>query len=82
MKTNEDLVHIYTTASVDYDYWYVASSEVVGSTTGSNPKEVRLVKIPESRVAYQVGRYQSGLNMAVDKVEWDKLVGYKLVTVK
>jgi hypothetical protein len=77
METNEIF---YTTAESAYDYLYVTvKSDNVG--TASNGKVIRKVSIPYSRVDYQVGRYRSGLHMAVDQAEWDKLVGYGLVNI-
>ncbi len=71
---------IFTTAESAYDYGYVTvENDNVGKAT--NGKTIRKVSIPDSHVDYQVGRYQSGLHMAVDQAEWDKLVGYKLVVL-
>ena len=69
---------IYTTAPKDYDWGF--TTEVNANVgTASNGKTIRGVTIPDSRVDDQVGRYQSGLHMAVDETEWKKLVDYKLV---
>jgi hypothetical protein len=79
----ETMQTIYTTAPIDYDYNYVkVVGPIVAHTKGASPKPVRKVEIPASRVDYQVGRYQSGLHLAVDQDEWNKLVAYELVTVE
>lgn len=71
----------YTTAPVDYDWFGTTTvQENVGTT--NRGKIIRKVEIPSSsRADMQIGRYQSGLHLAVDQTEWDKLVGYDLVTV-
>ncbi len=69
---------IYTTAEAAYDYGYVKVEDAnVG--TASNNKTIRKVLIPTKHIVYQVSRYQSGLHMAVDQEEFDKLVKYNLV---
>jgi len=74
-------VIVYTTAPADYDWFGTHTvKENVGATR--NGKTVRKVEIPVgTRTDNQIGRYQSGLHMAVDQTEWDKLVGYELATV-
>lgn len=74
--TNETIT--YTTAPVDYDWFGTHTlEECVG--TASNSKPIRKVAGPSDRVESQRGRYGSGCHMAVDEVEWNKLVNYKLV---
>lgn len=71
-------MQIFTTAPRDYDWGF--TTEVNANVgTASNGKTIREVEIPPSRVDDQVGRYQSGLHMAADAAEWQKLVDYKLV---
>jgi len=62
-----------------YDYWYTTQlSEDVGRTT--NRQTIR--KVETERSEDQAGRYFSGaIYMVADQGEFDKLVGYGLVTV-
>ncbi len=71
----------YTTAPKDYD-WF--GTETVEDVAGRDKRgrAIRKVRGPASRVESQRGRYASGLHMAVDEPEWQKLVAYKLVTVE
>jgi hypothetical protein len=68
----------YTTAPTDYDWFGTKTVALVG--VDSRGKTIRKVSGPSSRVEAQRGRYASGLHMAVDETEWQKLVDYKLVT--
>lgn len=68
----------YTTAPRDYDWFGTHEVEAVAGTSGG--KVVRKVSGPSERVEAQRARYDSGLHMAVDEQEWQKLVSYKLVT--
>jgi len=68
----------YTTAPTNYDWFGTHTlEENVGTTT--NGKTIRKVAGPATRVEAQRGRYGSGLHLAVDENEWDKLVRYELV---
>ena len=71
----------YTTAPKDYD-WF--GTETVQAVSGRDKRGrvIRKVRGPASYVESQRGRYGSGLHMAVDEPEWQKLVAYKLVTVE
>lgn len=55
----ENYIAVYTTAELAYDYAYSFSVKVVGQLT---KKDLRMVLIPEEKVAYQEGRYLSGTN--------------------
>ena len=70
---------IFTSAPREYDYWYTTQlSEDVGRTT--NRQTIR--KVETARSEGQAGRYFSGaIYMVADQGEFDKLVGYGLVTV-
>jgi len=74
---------IFTTAPVDYDYGYVKVIEACAAITASGIKRTyRRVEIPEDRVAYQCGRYQSGMHAAIDSREFAKLIDYGLVVTR
>lgn len=68
----------YTTAPKDYDSWGTHTVAVAGTT--DNGKTVRKVASPPNYVEWQRDRYSSGLHMAVDETEWQKLVSYGLAT--
>lgn len=78
-KTRKGWPATYTTAPPDYD-WFGTFTEASAGTT-SQGKHVRKVRSDPQYVDSQRGRYMSGNHMAVDEVEWKKLVKYKLVTV-
>jgi hypothetical protein len=71
---------IYTTAPADYD-WGNATREIaiVGKTR--NGKTVRKVETRDNLAEEQGSRYASGCHMAVDEIEWQKLISYNLVEV-
>jgi len=69
----------YTTAPTDYDWFGTTTVAVAG--VDKRGKTIRKVTSPASRVDAQRGRYASGLHMAVDETEWQKLVSYNLVTL-
>ena len=73
-------VRTFTTAPVDYDgFGTVTLKSPAGCT--ERGREVRLVLTPPEHVNWQRARYQSGMHMAVDDAEWQKLVSYGLVQV-
>lgn len=74
---NEEVT--FTTAPKDYDWAQTRTLGVVGKD--KRDKEIRKVASPKNRVDAQRGRYSSGLHLAVDEAEWNKLVQYELVTV-
>lgn len=78
-QLRDDEVATWTTAPKDYD-WF-GTREICIAGTASNGKAIRMVAGPARRVEDQRNRYGSGLHMAADRAEWDKLVGYKLVKV-
>jgi hypothetical protein len=59
---SDDYRLVRTTAPKDYDYGYVIE---VGTVQGESKTE-RLVAMPERNVAYQTGRYSSGLYSALE----------------
>jgi len=72
---------IYTTAPKDYDYWYTqeAKAKFAIDSKGRSIREVHIDS--QAHAEIQVARYQSAMiYMAVDKVEIEKLLSYKLVT--
>jgi len=79
-ESDEAQTITYTTAPADYDWFGTHTIEIAGKD--SRGRDVRKVSGPTSRVQAQRDRYGSGLHMAVDQTEWDKLVSYKLVTVE
>lgn len=78
-KTRKGWPATYTTAPPEYD-WFGTFTEASAGTT-SQGKHVRKVRSDPAYVQSQRDRYGSGLHMAVDEVEWKKLVKYDLVKV-
>lgn len=74
---HERAAFTYTTAPEDYDWSWSKTVRVVGTDKRGRP--IRLVSTEKSRVEAQRDRYASGLHMAVDDTEWEKLVKYDLV---
>lgn len=68
----------YTTAPADYDWFDSSTVRVVGHDKRGRP--IRLVSSDPKHVQSQRERYMSGLHMAADDTEWEKLVKYNLVT--
>lgn len=66
---------IYTTASGDYDWWFMRDLGVAGMIRG---KTVRRVELETARVEEQCDHYASGCHMTAGETEWTKLVRYKL----
>lgn len=76
---HERRVFTYTTAPSDYDWFGTATVRVVGHDKRGKP--IRLVTSDPKYAQSQRERYASGLHMAVDDTEWEKLVKYNLVTL-
>jgi hypothetical protein len=71
----------YTTAPRDYDWGW--TRELDGcAATDKRGRPVRKVVTIEGRGELQRDRYGSGLHMAVDEVEFRKLVDYGLVKLE
>ena len=67
----------YTTAPVDYD-GFGTKTLVERAGLTERGKAVRLVETPEEYTKWQRMRYGSGLHLAVDEGEWNKLLAYGL----
>jgi hypothetical protein len=67
----------YTTAPEDYDWFGTHTVAIVGTT--DRGKTVRKVLSDPNYLDGQRARYGSGLHLAVDETEWQKLVNYGLV---
>ena len=79
---NEDKsawVKTYTTAPVDYDWFGTHTLRIVAKN--KKGQEIREVLSDPAHVKAQRQRYGSGLHLAVEETEYDKLVAYKLVEV-
>ena len=76
---HERRVFTYTTAPADYDWFGSSTVRVAGYDKRGRP--IRLVTSDPRHAQAQRERYLSGLHMAADDEEWEKLVNYKLVTV-
>jgi hypothetical protein len=76
----EKPVRVYTTAPVDYDWgWTKTLAENVAETDRGKP--VRLVEIEDRYHAdSQIGRYHSGLHLALEEDQFRKHVSYNLAT--
>lgn len=75
-EENEQVV--FTTAPKDYDWaWTRTLLDDVGEDRRG--RKVRKVAIQKAKAPMQLDRYFSGLHLAVDQEEWDKLVKYDLV---
>lgn len=75
---HERRVFTYTTAPTDYDWFGTTTVKIAGHDKRGRP--IRLVSSDPRHAQAQRDRYASGLHMAVDDTEWEKLVNYKLVT--
>ena len=75
---------IYTTAPENYDYGYCESEVTPYVFIRSDKQEfpIRKVEIPDESVDYQVGRYLSGLHMAVGEKSLQTELDYGYVKVK
>lgn len=69
----------YTTADADYDWAWTKHLAVVGKDQKGHA--IRRVETESQHAQAQRSRYLSGLHMAVDEAEWQKLVAFKLVEV-
>jgi hypothetical protein len=68
----------YTTAPADYDWFGTRTVRIAGRD--KRGKTIRMVRSDPKHLQSQRDRYMSGLHMAVDETEWEKLVRYGLVT--
>ncbi len=73
-------VIIYTTAESGYD-WFGTTEVEADAGKARNGKKIRKVEIEAGRAGAQCDRYASGLHMAADAAEWEKLVRFGLVTI-
>ena len=67
---------LYTTAPADYDGFGTITDDIAGHD--KHGKQVRRVTVDPAYLNWQVMRYTSGLYMAADETEWQKLVQYQL----
>lgn len=74
---HERRVFTYTTAPADYDWFGSKTVSIAGHDKRGRP--IRLVSSDPQHAQAQRERYMSGLHMAVDDTEWEKLVKYDLV---
>jgi len=66
-----------TSAPADYDFGRTWTVSTVG--LDKKGREIRIVASPKGHpTAYQVGRYCSGLHLAVDLNDWEKLKSFTL----
>lgn len=75
-----DRVVTYTTAEEAYDGFGTQTEAIVGKT--DRGKTIRKVTTPARHVNWQRMRYGSGLHMAIDETEFQKLVDYGMVTLE
>ena len=72
----------YTTAPEDYDYTGFGTRDVGVVATTEKGVAVRKITTRPNHTGYQRGRYGSGLHMAADTKEFEKLVNYGFVILK
>jgi len=72
----------FTTAPKDYDYSYVVVVEANAGKCKDSGKVYRRVEIPLERLAYQEGRYWSGMHRPWTSKEFAEMIDYGLVVTR